>query len=95
MIKQKTKFEKLKNLIGDRLDLLNLNEVTMKANFSKDLGADSLDIAELVIHCEKEFDIRVDDEYVVYLKTVGDLLFYIENYEPTKNNTNKQKFKKE
>ena len=54
------------------------NEVTGKASFVDDLGADSLDIVELVMALEEEFNIEISDEDAEQLKTVGDSVKYIE-----------------
>ncbi len=53
------------------------NEVTMEASFIDDLGADSLDIVELVMAFEEEFDMEIPDEEAEKIKTVGDAVNYI------------------
>ena len=54
------------------------NEVTDKASFVDDLGADSLDLVELVMAFEEEFGVDVPDDDAAGLKTVGDAVSYIE-----------------
>ena len=69
-------FEKLKSMIVDKLGVEE-SQVTKEANFSKDLGADLLDQVELVMAIEEEFNIRIPDEEVEHLPTVGQTLDYI------------------
>lgn len=54
-------------------------EVTEAASFTEDLGADSLDVVELVMAFEEEFGIDIPDDDVAQLKTVGDAVSYIKN----------------
>ncbi|SDN82389.1 acyl carrier protein [Acetanaerobacterium elongatum] len=70
-------FEKVRQIICDQLDLEE-DVVTMEANILEDLGADSLDIVDLVMSLEEEFDIEIPDEQVENIKTVGDIVKYIE-----------------
>ena len=53
-------------------------EVTAEANFTNDLGADSLDTVELIMEFEKEFNIAIPDEQAEKIVTVGDAIVYIE-----------------
>ena len=71
-------FEKVKEILCDQLDV-DAKDVTMEASITEDLGADSLDIVDLVMSLEDEFDIEVPDEEVETIKTVGDIVRYIEN----------------
>ena len=71
-------FDKIKSIIVDQLDA-DENEVTMEANIQDDLGADSLDVVDLVMSIEENFDIEIPDEDVENIKTVGDIVKYIEN----------------
>jgi acyl carrier protein len=68
--------EKLKALVIDRL---NVEEEQIKpdASFVEDLGADSLDIVELIMGIEEEFDVEIPDEDAEKLKNVGDALAYV------------------
>lgn len=70
-------FEKVKNIIVDQLDV-DEDKVTMNANIQDDLGADSLDIVDLVMSFEDEFDLEIPDDQVENIKTVGDVVKYIE-----------------
>ena len=91
-MKPHNSISRLKIILIDKFGI-DENEITLEANFFKDLGIDSLDYAELIMECEKEFDIKILDEYIEEIKTVEELLFYIENYEEKKNSKNKEKFK--
>jgi acyl carrier protein len=70
-------FEKLKSLIAEQLSV-DEDEVTADANIQDDLGADSLDVVDLITTIEDEFDISIPDEAVEEIKTVGDIVNYIE-----------------
>ncbi len=73
-------FDKIKELIVDQLDAEE-DKVTMEANIQDDLGADSLDIVDLVMSVEDAFDVKIADEDVENIKTVGDIVKYIESAE--------------
>lgn len=68
--------EKIQTIIVDQLGI-NRAEVTLEASFIEDLGADSLDVVELVMALEEEFDLRITDEEAEKLATVGDAVKYI------------------
>ena len=70
-------FEKVREILCDQLDL-EQDEVTMTSNIVENLGADSLDMVDLVMSIEDEFELEVDDEDVEGIKTVGDIVRYIE-----------------
>ena len=70
-------FDKVKEIIVDQLDA-DENDVTQDASITDDLGADSLDVVDLVMSIEEEFDIEVPDEEVANMKTVGDIVKFIE-----------------
>lgn len=70
--------DKVKAIIVDKLGV-DENEVTPTAEFTKDLGADSLDTVELIMEFEKEFDLKITDEEAEKIATVGDAISYIEN----------------
>lgn len=70
-------FEKLKELVVDQLGVEE-DEVTMEASMQDDLGADSLDLVDLVMSVEEEFGVKVADEDLENIKTVGDIVDYIE-----------------
>jgi acyl carrier protein len=69
--------EKVKDIIVEQLGV-NPEQVTPAASFIEDLGADSLDIVELVMAFEEEFSVEVPDEDAEKLQTVGDVVKYIE-----------------
>lgn len=71
-------FDKVKGIIVDQLDV-DADKVTAEANITEDLGADSLDVVDLVMSIEEEFDIEIPDEAVEKIKTVGDIVSYIDS----------------
>lgn len=70
-------FDKLKELVAEQLGVEE-DEVTLEANIQDDLGADSLDVVDLITTIEDEFDLSIPDEAVENIKTVGDIVNYIE-----------------
>ena len=70
--------EKVTEILCDQLDV-DAEKVTMEASITDDLGADSLDIVDLVMSLEEEFDVEIPDEEVENIKTVGDIVKYIED----------------
>ncbi len=70
-------FEKLQEIIVDELGV-DAEEVTVEASFSDDLGADSLDLFELVMSIEDTFGVAIPNEELVNIKTVKNALDYIE-----------------
>ncbi len=71
-------FEKVRDIIVDQLDAEE-ESVTAEASIIDDLGADSLDVVDLISSVEDEFDIEIPDEKVEGIKTVGDIVAYIES----------------
>ena len=71
-------FEKVKAVIVDQLGV-DEDDVTMDASFVDDLGADSLDIVELILGLETEFDLEIPDEDAEKIATVGDAVNYIKD----------------
>ncbi|HEX6593901.1 MAG TPA: acyl carrier protein [Bacillota bacterium] len=69
-------FERVKEIIVDQLDAEE-SKVTMEASFRDDLEADSLDVVELVMELEDEFDMEIADEEAEKINTVGDAVEYI------------------
>ncbi len=69
-------FEKVKNVLVEQLGV-DESEITMESSFVDDLGADSLDIVELIMGLETEFDIEIPDEDAEKISTVGDAVNYI------------------
>lgn len=70
-------FEKLKDIIVDQLSV-DADAITLEASMTDDLGADSLDLVDLISTIEDEFDMSIPDEAVEGIKTVGDIVNYIE-----------------
>lgn len=71
-------FDKIKDIIVDQLDV-DEDKVTMEASITEDLGADSLDVVDLVMSLEEEFDVEIPDDAVENVKTVGDIVKYVED----------------
>jgi len=70
--------ERVKELIADKLSV-EKSEVTSEANFTNDLGADSLDTVELIMDFEKEFNMKpIPDDQAQTIQTVGEAIAYIE-----------------
>lgn len=70
-------FDKIREIICDQLEI-DENLVTMDAVLLEDLGADSIDLADLVMTFEDEFELEISDEALEDIKTVGDIVKYIE-----------------
>ena len=70
-------FEKIKELLADQLDV-SADDMTMESDIANDLGADSLDVVELLMSIEDEFEIDIPDEEIENIKTIGDVVKYIE-----------------
>jgi acyl carrier protein len=70
-------FEKIKNIVVDQLGV-SADEVTLEASIIDDLGADSLDIVELVMAFEEEFGVEIPDEAAEKIATIGDIVSYLE-----------------
>ena len=70
---------RVKAIIVDKLTV-DENEVTPTAEFTKDLGADSLDTVELIMEFEKEFNIQIPEDEAEKITTVGDAISYIEEH---------------
>ncbi len=70
-------FEKIKDILVEQLDVEE-DKVTAEASVIDDLGADSLDLVDLVMTIEEEFDVEISDDQVDVIKTVGDIVKYIE-----------------
>ncbi len=72
-------FDRVKRIVVDRLGV-DEPQVAMEASFKDDLGADSLDVVELVMELEDEFDLEISDEDAEKINTVGDVVKYIEEH---------------
>ena len=73
-------FEKVKSILVDGLDLEE-DQVTLESKIKEDLGADSLDMVDLIMSIEDEFDIKVAESDTASIKTVGDIVNHIEQYQ--------------
>ncbi|XMB86596.1 acyl carrier protein [Mycoplasmatota bacterium WC44] len=71
-------FEKIKEIIVEELGV-DASEVTVDSNLTEDLGADSLDAVELIMSIEDAFEIEIPDTIAHAMKTVKDIVDYIEN----------------
>lgn len=72
-------FEKVKKIIVEQLGVAE-NTINTEASFLDDLGADSLDIVELIMALEEEFDIEIPDADAEKVSTVGDVVDYIKDH---------------
>ncbi|MDD5924363.1 MAG: acyl carrier protein [Clostridia bacterium] len=70
-------FEKIKTILGDQFDV-DGDSITSDTLIEEDLGADSLDLVDLIMTLESEFDLSVNDADVESIKTVGELVNFIE-----------------
>jgi acyl carrier protein len=70
--------EKVQEIVAEKLGVEKA-KITPEASFIDDLGADSLDTVELIMKMEEEFDIEIPDEEAEKLKTVGDVVAYLDS----------------
>ena len=71
-------FNKVKEIVVDQLEIEDLEKIKPEYNFANDLGADSLDVVELVMALEEEFDIEIPDEDAEGIDTVEKAVDYID-----------------
>ena len=71
-------FEKVKKVLVDQLNLKEA-DITLDTNIKKDLGADSLDILQLLMSIEEEYGIQIPDDELAGFETVGDVVTYLES----------------
>ena len=71
-------FEKIKAILSSQLDV-DAEELSLETKIAEDLGADSLDVVEMLMSIEGEFDVEIPDEEIEKLKTIGDVVDYIQN----------------
>ncbi len=69
-------FEKVKEIIAEQMSI-GEDEITMETSFTEDLGADSLDIFQIISELEENFDIEFENDDAENIKTVGDAVDYI------------------
>ena len=70
-------FEKLKEIISEQLEV-NAEDITLESNIMDDFDADSLDLVDIVMSVEDEFGVEVPEDAVEKMKTVGDVVKFIE-----------------
>ena len=71
-------FEKVREILANQLEI-NPESITMDTNIMEDLGADSLDVVELIMALESEFGIMISDETAAALVTVSEIVKFLEN----------------
>lgn len=72
-------FEKMKKILAEQLDA-DIDSITMDTDIQDDLGADSLDVVEMLMSIEDEFEIEIPDDQIENLKTVGSVVEYIQEH---------------
>ena len=72
-------FDDVKRIINEQLGISE-DEITLDSNFLEDLGADSLELIDLIMALESEFDLEVPEEDIEEIETVGDVVDYIKNH---------------
>lgn len=70
--------KRLQNIIGKQLGI-DPSKIKLESDFGKELGADSLDVVELIMAIEEEFEIKIEDQAAGQMATVQNILDYIEN----------------
>ncbi|MBQ4338875.1 MAG: acyl carrier protein [Clostridia bacterium] len=71
-------FEKIKKIVTEQLEV-DESIITLDASITSDLGADSLDLVDLAMSIEDEFDIELNDDALETIKTVGDMVRFVED----------------
>lgn len=71
-------FDKVKEILANQLDV-DAETLTMETDMARDLSADSLDVVEVLMSIEDEFGVEIPDEEIENIKTIGNLVEYIEN----------------
>ena len=69
--------DRVSKIIADKL-VIDASEVTAEANFKQDLGADSIDLVELIMEFEREFELSIPDEKAEEIQTVGNAITFLE-----------------
>lgn len=72
-------FETIKKILSEQLEI-NPDIITMETDIADELGADSLDVVDLLMSIEDEFDVEIPDEKIESLRTVGSVVDYIQEH---------------
>lgn len=72
-------FNTIKNIIEEQLGINDEDRITMETNLEEDLGADSLDAVEIIMAIEDEFDLEIPDKIAEELKTISEIVTYLES----------------
>ncbi len=72
-------FDRVKKIVNEQLGI-NEDEISMDSNFLEDFGADSLELIDLIMALESEFDIEVPEEDIEEIETVADVVEYLKNH---------------
>ena len=70
-------FEKIRKLLAEQINI-SQDEIKMESDIINDLGADSLDVVEMLMAVDTEFNVTVPDEIAMEMKTIGDVVSFIE-----------------
>ena len=73
-------FEKIREVVARRLSISDLSKIKEESSFIDDLGADSLDIVELIMQLEDEFGVDIPDDEAEKILTIGDAVNYIDSH---------------
>jgi acyl carrier protein len=71
-------FDKIKTILSEQLDV-DAESLSLDTDMARDLNADSLDVVEVLMSIEDEFGVEIPDEEIENIKTIGNLVEYIEN----------------
>lgn len=71
--------EKIKEILAEQFDIDDISTLNENTNIADDLGADSLDVVEVLMSIEDEFKVEIPDEEIENIRTIGQLATYIEN----------------
>jgi len=71
-------FEKIRDIIAEQLNIDDTSSITLDTNLTEDLDADSLDAVEIIMNIEEEFDIKIPDDKIETVKTINDIISYLE-----------------
>lgn len=69
-------FEKIRTILSEQLDI-DEDDITMDSAIAEDLGADSLDVVDMIMAIEDEFEVEITDDDIENIKTVGDVVNFI------------------